>query len=453
MSIAKENKNRCPHKSFVRGEALPEYSYVHKYPSGEIEIARLSKNAKIQGVYCHERGQIRFYKNGQLEHASLAENQTINGLKCGSKGISFFESGQIKQVSLAEPQMINGVNCSVWIAFYESNQVKRTILAKNQTFNGVEYLANTMIMFYLNGCVQKGTLVANQMIDDIEFLGNTKLAFYANGRVQEGTLASDQVIDGSPRKKNQKVRVRMEKKDVISIKQRNFLYHTHLASKWNAKGDYDKAIKHTSEAIALYDNNPTLWQNRGIAWQKKGNSAMAMADFNHALEITSNRSPIYTCIGTFYYQQGNMDLALKYYNLALGCNPTNVTCLVNRSQVWAARKEYDRIAVDLERALKLAPGQTMVAANLAWLLSTCTDASYRNGERALRLIQKVVQKRRNGPNLDTLAAAYAELGNFKEAMRVQKTAIDLIKGKGQDELLRQFEQRLEFYKNEKPWRE
>jgi len=55
-------------------------------------------------------------------------------------------------------------------------------------------------------------------------------------------------------------------------------------------------------------------------------------------------------------------------------------------------------------------------------------------------------------HLDTLAAAYAEAGQYQEAVSTQKRAISLVekeeKGKDLDEL----EKRLRYYQDGKPWR-
>jgi hypothetical protein len=66
--------------------------------------------------------------------------------------------------------------------------------------------------------------------------------------------------------------------------------------------------------------------------------------------------------------------------------------------------------------------------NLAWFLATCPDATVRNGSEAVAMAESAVLMtgRRNADFLDTLAAAYAETGQFAEAVRTQKEAIALL---------------------------
>ena len=55
--------------------------------------------------------------------------------------------------------------------------------------------------------------------------------------------------------------------------------------------------------------------------------------------------------------------------------------------------------------------------------------------------------------IDTLAAAYAEAGKFKLAISYQGTVIALLKKQGMPEALGEFDERLNSYKDHKPWRE
>ena len=63
---------------------------------------------------------------------------------------------------------------------------------------------------------------------------------------------------------------------------------------------------------------------------------------------------------------------------------------------------------------------------LAWLLATCPDPGVRDGKRAVELAKEACKSAlgKKGNELDTLAAAYAETGQFEEAVRQQEMALD-----------------------------
>lgn len=92
---------------------------------------------------------------------------------------------------------------------------------------------------------------------------------------------------------------------------------------------------------------------------------------------------------------------------------------------------------------------------LAWLLATCPDDRIRDGKRAVILAEKVVAKDRSAANMDTLAAAYAEVGSFSQAIRTQEEAISKLSvEEGIDRLTRYsgYRDRLESYRDHQPWR-
>ena len=116
----------------------------------------------------------------------------------------------------------------------------------------------------------------------------------------------------------------------------------------------------------------------------------------------------------------------------------------------------------LEEAYKADTRASLIAANdLSWLLSTTSDAQYRDTKRALDLAEGMVKNGATSPsNLDTLAAAYAANGEFKKAIKAQEAAIKAqeaatakITDAEQVELKKVLNQRLNDYKKGKPWLE
>ena len=69
-------------------------------------------------------------------------------------------------------------------------------------------------------------------------------------------------------------------------------------------------------------------------------------------------------------------------------------------------------------AIELDPLDPAAPSNLAWLLATSRDSSIRNGGEAFKLANDAI-KLTNGNDptaFDSLAAAYAENGQFEEAI-------------------------------------
>ncbi|MDG2278460.1 MAG: hypothetical protein P8L31_10920 [Pseudomonadales bacterium] len=88
----------------------------------------------------------------------------------------------------------------------------------------------------------------------------------------------------------------------------------------------------------------------------------------------------------------------------------------------------------------------------AWLLATSKFDRDRNGILAVDQAQRAVDSAQRAAYLDTLAAAYAEVGNFAEAISVQERALKAITDE-EAELRGELQLRLEYYQRSQPWRE
>jgi tetratricopeptide (TPR) repeat protein len=100
-------------------------------------------------------------------------------------------------------------------------------------------------------------------------------------------------------------------------------------------------------------------------------------------------------------------------------------------------------------------GYPASASNLVWTLATCPDAQYRDGHKAVKLALSIIKNTKNpdAPHFDNLAAAYAETGNFEDAIKSQEDAIELLQVQNNDPVrLLKYHFRLENYKNDKPTR-
>lgn len=115
-------------------------------------------------------------------------------------------------------------------------------------------------------------------------------------------------------------------------------------------------------------------------------------------------------------------------------------------------KEYAGAVADYDRAIRLDPNDEASYNNLAWLEATCIDAHFRDGhkavENALRAYQLSGGKAAeyNG----TLAAAYAENGDFDKAKEWQTKAIELLTDEKEKEIYRS---RLKLYEQRKAYRQ
>jgi tetratricopeptide (TPR) repeat protein len=90
--------------------------------------------------------------------------------------------------------------------------------------------------------------------------------------------------------------------------------------------------------------------------------------------------------------------------------------------------------------------------SLARIQATCPEDSLRNGKEALEKSLRACELSNweSADIIDTLAAAYAEVGDFDRAVKYQMQAISMSGTYGPAR--RKMEERLELYREHKPYR-
>ena len=66
------------------------------------------------------------------------------------------------------------------------------------------------------------------------------------------------------------------------------------------RGDYDRAIRDTTQAITLRPDFAEAYDSRGFAYNGKGNHDQAIADYNQALTLNPNLTETYYHRGDAY---------------------------------------------------------------------------------------------------------------------------------------------------------
>ena len=219
------------------------------------------------------------------------------------------------------------------------------------------------------------------------------------------------------------------------------------------KFDYEDARRYFDAAIRTDPNMWTAYFNRATALIRQKKWSAALQDLNSTirlkpslLEASFYRAGVNERLGNFRAALSDLDLLVR---LAVSV----------------------RSRVDQARALN----------SRAWLRATCPDASIRNGQLAIADAKKACEltKWKWAWQIDTLAAAYAEAGDFDSAIRYQQQAISTAGDAPQDvyesaarlfskryakelaqkevkdveERRQSFSKHLAFYKQHRPYRE
>jgi tetratricopeptide (TPR) repeat protein len=229
--------------------------------------------------------------------------------------------------------------------------------------------------------------------------------------------------------------------------------HNDLGVELITKGDFAKAAQEFQTAVECDPNSADARVNFGHILSMAGKLPEAEAQFQAALKIEPYDPQAHEVYAGLLQQEGKTAAALYHLRTALLFKPDFDTCME------AASLEYQtghsrRAVADFRQALTFKTDPETLN-NLAWILATCPDESVRNGIDAISYAQWACQQtayKRPGM-VGTLAAAYADAGDFSNAVSTAETAIKLATDAGNTQFAEQNQQLLQLYRAGKPYRE
>jgi tetratricopeptide (TPR) repeat protein len=195
---------------------------------------------------------------------------------------------------------------------------------------------------------------------------------------------------------------------------------------------------------------------RGLAYKHLGRRDDALTDFLEVIRIQPKLDLGYYDAGVIYNRTNRYKEAVDAITRAIDLRHDNSGLARRRSErgnAYFHLGEFKRAQDDFVAAVRLGPHDPDVLNNAAWFRATCPDPAFRNGKEAVELASRACQldKWKDADQIDTLAAAHAEAGNFAEAERYQLKALSLL---SEDEALRpKFQARLKLYRAKQPIRQ
>jgi tetratricopeptide (TPR) repeat protein len=221
------------------------------------------------------------------------------------------------------------------------------------------------------------------------------------------------------------------------------------------KGQVGEAIFYCDKAVRMQPNDPDAQVALANALVQKRRIDDAIVHYEKAVAMRPDYFLAHYGLGHALLEKGKLDAAIEHSRAASLIQPDNADChtvlaiaLDEKGQSAEAIKHY-------EKALEISPQSVSALNNLAWLLATGSNASLRNGARAIQLAREA-DELSGGTNalvLRTLAAAYAEAGQFGKAIENARTAMQLGRSQGDDSLAAELQQQIALYELGLPYRE
>jgi tetratricopeptide (TPR) repeat protein len=219
------------------------------------------------------------------------------------------------------------------------------------------------------------------------------------------------------------------------------------------KGSREAAVGDLTQAIRLGPGNAMAYVRRGFTYSDMGEHEKAIRDYTEAVRLAPRDPKTYVLRAGSYQRTRQNARAVQDCTEALRLDPGYAAAHVARGIAYADGRDYERAARDYAEALRLDPRLAVAYSRFAWLLATCPQDGLRDGDRALAYARKALHLRggQDPHFLESLAAAHAEKGRFREAARWQLQALERQQYGAEEE--GEARMRLQLYLEGRPYRE
>ncbi|MGD9723868.1 MAG: tetratricopeptide repeat protein [Pirellulales bacterium] len=237
----------------------------------------------------------------------------------------------------------------------------------------------------------------------------------------------------------------------IELDPKSAAAYTHRGRVRAIQGDADAALTDAEKALDLQPGSVPALQLHAALLGNAGKFDEALRDLTLLRRAMPEDQDLLLQIAAMHQASKRPDKAIEIYEQVLEADPKSVAGYRGRADAYLSLGKQSEALGDYEKALEHEPDNSGVLNNLAWVLATSPDDKLRNGTRAVELAKKAceVTEYKQAHILSTLAASYAESGDFASAVDWSKKAVEL----GPDPLKGQLQKELESYEAQKPWRE
>jgi tetratricopeptide (TPR) repeat protein len=182
---------------------------------------------------------------------------------------------------------------------------------------------------------------------------------------------------------------------------------------------FEETVK-LAPATGLDETASKAHYSLGVLALGEGRTRDAATHLSASVRYNPNYVEALSALGDLLRQLGRYQEALPRYQAILELNPqaTDVTLAYGLTLVRLRR--YREARDWLAEASGRHPDDRSLAHALARLLAAAPAAEARDGARAVALAQRLLQGERTTPVGETLAMALAEIGDFDQALAVQR---------------------------------
>ena len=215
-------------------------------------------------------------------------------------------------------------------------------------------------------------------------------------------------------------------KAAIDLNKRIADSYVGLSNLYLAKDELDAAYEWADSAVETQSRNAMALNSRGLILYKQDKFDDAMYDLNRAIRYAPRLPIAYSNRGICNVAMKNYEEAIQDHNKSIDLSDSAVS-RINRGVAYLGNGDFKKAKADFDVAEEMAPKFSEVLNAMAWFLATCPDGKFRNGGKAVEKSEAACEAGdwKVWYHVETLAAASAEVGEFKDAVKYAKQASEL----------------------------
>ncbi len=241
----------------------------------------------------------------------------------------------------------------------------------------------------------------------------------------------------------------------LAVTTGNAVAHVNLGLSFEAQGKIESALEQYRAACRIDPDLVQAHNNLGNLLAATGKTQEALAEYRAALQLDPSAPLAHDNLGSLLSQLGQYDEAMRQYGEAIRFDPADPRpYYLSGKTLLRQGRDTDAVA-RFRDALERAPNDLQGLIYLARVLASDEKPAVRNGAEAVAVATRANALTGGSQPfvLDTLAMAYAEAGQFREARQSVQSAIDLARKAGDKNAVLAMQARLRLYEMRQPYRE
>jgi Flp pilus assembly protein TadD len=218
-------------------------------------------------------------------------------------------------------------------------------------------------------------------------------------------------------------------------------------------GHPDEVLAQGKMLLDAYPEDPTILNIVGSAHLELGHYDAAIDFFQKSVARRADNPRPWYNLALAFAQKGQADRAEKLFEKVVELDPNAANAHSQLANLFLRRHQYKEAIPHLRRRLELQPADFQACDMLAWILATSPEPALRNGPEAVELAARannLTAGRRAGVRR-TLAAAYAECGDFPKAIESIQLAIGMANSRTNSVLAASCREQLALYQSHLPF--